>query len=174
VTDCHIIADRMPAVANGKARWGPSEAAHLESCPDCRLEWNLVLAAQGLGADVAAGLDTGRLAEKVARRIEDAGPVLTRPGLRLARRWLIGLAAAAALVLVIRPWSPGHSPVMNLRERAAAVSVLNELDDLTPSELESVLEALPSAADALPHVESAPFSDLEPKDLERMLRSLEG
>jgi hypothetical protein len=99
---------------------------------------------------------------------------VTPHGLGPARRWLIGLAAVAALVLVIRPWRPGHSPVMNLPERAAAVSVLNELDDLTPSELESVLEALPPAADAVPHVESAPFGDLEPKDLERMLRSLEG
>jgi hypothetical protein len=174
MTDCHIIADRMPAVANGKAGWGPSEAAHLESCPACRLEWDLVRAAQGLGGDVAAALDTGRIAERVARRIADSDPAVTPQGLGPARRWLIGLAAAAALVLVIRPWRPGHSPVMNLRERAAAVSVLNELDDLTPAELESVLVALPPAADAVPHVESEPFGDLEPQDLERMLRSLEG
>jgi anti-sigma factor RsiW len=174
MTDCHIVADRMPAVANGEVGWGPSEAAHLESCPACRLEWDLVRAAQGLGAGVAAALDTSRIAERVSRRIADSGPVVTSPGLRPATRWLIGLVAAAALVLVIRPWRPAHSPVMTLPERAAAVSVLNELDDLTPSELESVLEALPSAADALPHVESAPFGDLEPKDLERMLRSLEG
>lgn len=174
MTDCHLIADRMPDVANGKAVWRASESAHLASCPDCSLEWDLIRAAQGMGAGVVAALDTGRIAENVVRRVAEAGPAARPRVLGPATRWLIGLAAAAALVLVIRPGRPGQSPVMNLPERAAAVSVLNELDDLTPSELESVLEALPSAAEAVPHVESAPFGDLEPKDLERVLRSLEG
>jgi len=173
MTDCHIIADRMPAVANGKAGWGPSEAAHLESCPACRLEWDLVRTAHGLGADVAAALDTGRIAEKVARRIADAGPVARPRVAAPVARWLIGLAAAAALVLAVRPWRFGGS-VPNPAHPVAAVSVLNELDDLTPAELESVLEGLPTAAEAVPHVESVPFGDLEANDLERMLRSLEG
>jgi hypothetical protein len=126
-----------------------------------------------MGADVVVALDTGRIAEEVVRRVAEAGPAARPRVLGPATRWLIGLAAAAALVLAIRPWLPGRS-VPNPSNAVAAVSVLNELDDLTPSELESVLEALPTAADAVPHVESAPFGDLEPKDLERVLRSLEG
>jgi hypothetical protein len=173
MTDCHLIADRMPEVANGKTFWRASESAHLASCPDCSLEWDLIRVAQGLGAGVVASLDTSRIAERVARRMTEAGPAMPPRVLGPATRWLIGLAAAAALVLAVRPWRLGDS-VTNLSNPVAAVSVLNELDDLTPLELESVLEALPTAAEAVPHVETAPFGDLEPQDLERVLRSLEG
>ena len=172
MTECHIIGDRMPLVANGKAGWRPSEAAHLESCPDCRLEWDLVCAAHALGSGVLTALDTSRIAERVARRTVEADSSARPRILRSARRWLTGLAAAAALVLVVRSWRPGQ-PVVKTPS-PAAVTVLNELDDLTPSELESVLEALPPAAEAVPHLESVPFGDLEPQDLERVLRSLEG
>ena len=173
MTDCHLIADRMPDVANGKAVWRASESAHLASCQECWREWDLVRAAQGLGAGVAAALDTGRVADQVARRLAEASPVVRPRAVGPTTRWLIGLAAAAALVLAVRPWRFGGAAT-NRSNPVAAVSVLNELDDLTPTELESVLEALPSAAEAVPHVETVPFSDLEPKDLERVLRSLEG
>jgi len=172
MTECHIIGDRMPYVANGKAVWRPSESAHLETCQDCRLEWELVRATHALGSGVVTSLDTSRIGERVTRRMAEADSA-ARPGiLHSGRRWLIGLAAAAALVLVVRSWRPGQPEVKP--PSPAAVTVLNELDDLTPSELESVLEALPPAAEAVPHLETVPFGDLEPQDLERMLRSLEG
>lgn len=173
MTDCHLITDRMPGVANGSAGWHGSETAHIDSCPDCRREWELIQAARGLGAGVVAALDTSRIAARVARRLAAPDPESKSPILSPAARWLIGLAAAAAIVIAFHPWRSGPS-ALHPSSPAGAVSVLNELDDLTPSELESVLEAFPPAADAVPHVESAPFGDLEPKDLERMLRSLEG
>ena len=46
--------------------------------------------------------------------------------------------------------------------------------ELTPAELESVLESFSPAVEALPHLERSPIGDLKPQELERVLRSLEG
>jgi hypothetical protein len=56
----------------------------------------------------------------------------------------------------------------------AAVSVLHELDDLTPAELESVLESIPETASSIEHVDQGGFEDLDAHDLEQMLHTLEG
>jgi hypothetical protein len=52
--------------------------------------------------------------------------------------------------------------------------MLPELDGLTATELQAVLESFSPAAESLPHVEKGLLDDLQPQELERVLRSLEG
>ncbi len=183
MTPCQQIAERMPAIAHGRGEWGPAEAIHLESCPACRAEWALVRTARSLGASVAAGLDTGRTAEAVRQRLAAAPPHARVPALVRKRRWLVGLAAAAALVLAVR-YSWPHAdraasraevvfPASKATASVIVSSALPELDNLTATELEAVLESLSLPAEALPHVETGSLDDLQPQELERVLRVLE-
>jgi len=167
--DAHLNSERLVEVAQGLARWSPEEAAHLERCAECRLEWNLVRAARTLGHDRAERVDTARIAATVTRRLE--APV-TSPGV-LSRhaRWALGVAAAAVLALAVfsaRGGTPSAATPSDAR-----IAVLHELDGLTAAELEVVLETIPPAANEAIHVESAAIGDLSASDLERMLQSME-
>ena len=82
-------------------------------------------------------------------------------------RWLTGLAAAAAVVLALVPGANPNSAV------PPAIAVLHELDGLTSSELEAVLETIPPPANAAVHVEASPLGELNAHDLERVLQSME-
>jgi hypothetical protein len=176
MTDFEHLTERMPAVARGRGEWGAAEATHLASCAACRAEWELVRTAHSLGASVAAGLDTGRVAAAVRRSLR-AAPLRDRvAALRRVRRVLVGLAAAAALVLVAQyRWGHGARDVVPVHPApGAASSMLPELDGLTATELQAVLESFSPAAESLPHVETGLLDDLQPQELERVLRSLEG
>jgi hypothetical protein len=181
MTPCEQIAERMPAVAHGRGEWEPAEASHLESCAACQAEWALVRTARSLGTSVAAGLDTGRMAEAVRQRLAAAPPYARVLALLRRRRWLVGLAAAAALVLAVRysrPHVDRAAPPTEVAGPAATANVivssaLPELDNLTATELEAVLESLSPPAEALPHVETGSLDDLQPQELERVLRALE-
>ena len=59
-------------------------------------------------------------------------------------------------------------------EPVRRVRPLHELDDLTASELEVLLETLPPSADAAAHPDPASLDELDAQSLERLLRSLEG
>ena len=167
--DAHLDTDRFPAVAHGQARWSLDEAAHLERCPECRLEWNLMRSAQTLGRVPAESIGPERIAASVTRRLKTAS-VSSPHGSRPAR-WVLAVAAAAAIVLAVA-YPRGNTP-SDAALPSAEITVLNELDGLTPAELEAVLEAIPPAADDAMHVEAAPIEGLTTKDLERVLRSLE-
>lgn len=173
--ESHLLADRMPSVAHRLAEWSPVESAHLVSCPECRLEWEIVSSAKTLGASAVAGLDPARVAAAVGRRLAEVPvPTATR-FLRRSTGWLVGLAAAAALLFAVTrviPERHDSGPVASVDMQGG--TVLQELDDLTASELELLLETLSPAAEAAPHVEVAPLGDLDAKALKRVLRSLEG
>ena len=132
-------------------------------------EEELLRAAARLGEDQAGQLDSGRISERVVARLASE-PAAVHPIRRPAVRWLVGLAAAAGLVLLVRlavmP-SPTSSPPQ--------LSVLYELDGLGTVELEEILETIPVTAAALdPGSDAVPWKDLDSTDLERLLRSLEG
>lgn len=131
-------------------------------------EQELLEAARRLGGRAVAGIDPERIVAGVgaARRREQRE--------RRFRTWgLLGLAAAAALLLAV--W-PGHEsgPVDSAGAVvAAAPSVLHELDHLTATQLEQVLESMPPAAGSAEVVEEVPFTDVTVQDLERVLQSME-
>ncbi|HSE51485.1 MAG TPA: hypothetical protein VLB00_04815, partial [Gemmatimonadales bacterium] len=83
--------------------------------------------------------------------------------------WVLAAAAAAVLALAVLLRAP--EPVSE--PPAVAITVLHELDDLTPAELEAVLETIPPTAEEALHVEAAPLGELSVPDLERMLRAME-
>ena len=168
MTEQHLDSDRFTAVSRGESRWTGTESAHIDRCPECRLEWQLVRAARSLGRPESAEIDATRAAGVVLQRLlsEPAEP---------ARRWSRPagwiLAAGAAAVLALAVLLPGGEP--DPAPPAGGITVLHELDDLTPAELEAVLETIPPSAEEVLHVEAAPLGELSVSDLERMLRAME-
>ena len=170
MTQCESLVDRMPDVARGPAVWTPAESAHLAACAECSAAWAVVRAAAGLGAHhvlvdpalVAAGV-RGRLASH-------------RRDARVIRRWSVAaaLASAAAVVLFVRaaPRSAGavEAPVAV----EAGPVFLPELDSLSTTELQSVLESVDRPAGALRTLDSQGLSDLSDDELAGVLQSLEG
>ena len=163
--DCEMLRDRMPDVARGTARWSAAEATHLTACADCRAEWVLVRAALPLGARVEAEFDAAGAARAVSARLRRAATIRWP-----APRYLVGLAAAAALALVVvRPvQSPAAGPA------AAETRFLPELDSLTLDELTRVAEGLETPLTETELIEGQPLFELDATQLERVLRSMEG
>lgn len=130
-------------------------------------ELELLEAARRLGREAVAGLDLERITAGIAaaRRREER--------VRRFRTWgLLGLAAAAALLIAV--WPGRDSGLADpAAVVAAAPSLLHELDDLTATQLEKVLEAMPPAAGSAEVVEEVPLTDVTAADLERVLQSME-
>jgi hypothetical protein len=166
----HLDSDRFTAVSGGESRWTGAESAHIDRCPACRLEWQLVRASRSLGSRESAEIDAARAAGIVLQRLVSEP---AEPARRWTRRagWMLAAGAAALLALAVL--LPGGAPAPAPSPPAAAMTVLHELDDLTPAELEAVLETIPPTAEEAPHVEAAPLGELSVPDLERMLRAME-
>jgi hypothetical protein len=172
MTDCESIQDRIPLVAGGLAAWSDQESAHLATCAECTAEWRVVQSARRLGDAAARRVDPARVSSAVLARLAAE---------RRRARWkrgglLAGLAAAAAVVLMLRSTShtaaPGPDPV---QAAGTALHVpIAELDRLDAGQLEAVLEGLdqPLGAGAAP--DAPHLGDLDDNQLERVLRSLEG
>jgi hypothetical protein len=164
----HLDSDRFTAVSRDDSRWTGAETAHLDRCAECRLEWRLVSAARSLGRPESAGIDAFRVAGAVIQRLAREP---AQPSRQWGRRagWVLAVGAAAVLALAVlfgRPEPVSVPP-------AVAITVLHELDGLTPAELEAVLETMPPTAEEALHVEAAPLGELSVPDLERMLRAME-
>jgi hypothetical protein len=163
---CERLSDRMPAVAAGAATWSDAEAEHLRTCADCQAEWAVVSA----GAAVAHGasIDADALAARVLQRLR------TEPAVRRPRRtgWLVGLAAAAAIALVL--WS-GTSPDVRPRGPAAPRLTVDVpgLNGLAADELADVLDVLGTPWTETSTTDAPSLDDLDPQELERVERSWE-
>jgi hypothetical protein len=169
---CERLSDRMPAVALGRERWTDEERRHLESCPDCRAEWEMVGRTQRLGRDIEKEIDSVRVSAGVLHRLATE-PVVRRPG----RGWWIGIgtaAVAAGLFLMLRhPTVPPTAPSETLETGAFEIR-LTELDSLDASQLTTVLEWIDDPLE-VPSTEDLPsLQELDQPQLERVLRSLEG
>jgi len=164
----HLDSDRFAAVSRGESRWTGDEAAHLDSCPECRFEVELVRTALRLGGSESAGIDGSRVAAVVLQRlVHEPAPPAGQWGRRAG--WVVTLGAAAVFALAVL--FPREEPAPVPPE--PAITVLHELDDLSSAELEAVLETIPPTADEALHVEAAPLGELSVPDLERMLRAME-
>ncbi len=136
-------------------------------------EEELLRQAARLGEHAVEHLDEAQLAKTVLARLATAPAVAERPLHR--RHWVVGLAAAAVILLVVKLSLPGgESPPDSAEVTAPAASVLHELDELTIPELEAVLESLPPPVSMTAHPESPSLDGLDARSLERLLRSLEG
>lgn len=168
MSECTQLSDRMATVAQGRAGWSSAESAHLASCPDCAAEWRVMQAGARIGAHVAETLPVDFLATRVVAAVTASGRSRSW-WLRL--RWLaLPAAAAAAVVLVVRP---GGEPASS-GEAAPVVAeagLLPELEPLTASDLELVMELLP---EPLGPIEIHSFDDLTDDEVTRLLNSLEG
>ncbi len=163
---CHDLSDRMPAVARGASAWTPVEATHLASCDDCRDEFEVVQAGSGLAAGVT--IDPDRLAEAVLQRLRTE-PVVRRPSRRL---WLVGLAAAAVITLVLLPRGAPVSETAQSADLPYAVH-LPGLDGLSEEGLNEMLESLDPSWIDTPTIDAPSLEDLDPQELERVQRSWE-
>jgi hypothetical protein len=176
---CEALSERMPAVAAGEGTWSSAESAHLSICVECAAEWRLVQQARQLGAGAAGRLDTAGLGAAVLQGVA----ARHRAARRRRGAWLTGLAAAAAVTLVVWTGTGGRGPGVAAtgRDSAGAGTVehalylpLAELESLDAEQLQGVLDGLDT-----PISEPAPggvpsFGELDDHQLERVLRSLEG
>lgn len=171
MTDCTNLSDRMPEVAAGQSAWTADEGAHLEHCPDCRAEWQLVRATARVGADLGLAIDPTRVAIAVQERLRRAPAAPSR------HRWVhrVALPVAAAATLVLAVWF-GGAKTPELAGPETLVAVLHELDDLTADELEYLFAEVGGAeTDQVPPVDApGTLGDLSDAELEALLRLMEG
>jgi anti-sigma factor RsiW len=173
---CGWLSDRIPAVVLGRAEWTPQEMQHLQECPTCQGELEVVRAVRRLGQDRGAGIDTEAVATSVLRRLreEPAAPPLRR------RAWAVGgLAAAAAIIIAI--WTGGTvDQAGTTRENGSLAAAqleipLPELESLQAAELDSVLRALDDPSNLRdPGAGEPELDDLNSDELERVLDTWEG
>ena len=133
----------------------------------------MIDAAKRLGAGPAARLDVDTTARKVLERLREQ-PV--RRSTWIPVQWL---KIAAALVVVIGGAYAVHQ-VWPTRENAghAAHFVADDLNGLSTNELQDVLdrfdEMISGSGTAAPVEGSSDLRELDPQQLKRVLRSLEG
>jgi hypothetical protein len=170
MSPCEAVSDKMALVAHGQAEWTGEEAAHRAGCPACEREWQLVQAARRLGAGAAERVDPVRVSAAVLAELGRA---------RRRRLWgggLAGLAAAAALAVVFvsgRAPASGTAPGSGTGI-AALYLPLAELEPLSETQLEAVLDGLEAPLAEGGAVAPPSLGDLDDVQLERVLRSLEG
>jgi len=159
---CQELSDKMPGVARGEASWTGEEARHLASCADCRAEWDVVAA----GARVADGamVDADALAARVLLRLRTEPVVKRFP----AVRWLAGVAAVAATVLLfLRASAPASLPP----GPAAPLSIdIPGLTSLGEDGLAEVLESMAPQWTDTPTIDTPSLDDLDPRELEQVQR----
>ena len=145
MSGCEWLSDRMPAVAQGTGEWTPDEIRHLNGCPSCQEEWDLLQQTSRLGREIGLGLEAASTSETVLQRLARAR------ARRLRRRtWsFAGLAAAATVAIAIWTGSPEPGPAHPAPAIVAGIPMaLPELDDLQPAELDSVLRTMDEPAPA--------------------------
>jgi len=168
----------MPVVAAGRGAWSAEEAAHLAGCDECQENWALIHRARTLG-QAGENIDTRKVESQVLARLTAA-----RRSDRIRRGgWLTGLAAAAAVALML--WqgagvrtngtAPIPAPATALAPAAEGFSIpVAELETLDGGQMQAVLENLegPISAGGSPDVPS--FGELDTEQLQSVLGSMEG
>ena len=163
---CEQLSDKMPAVFRGTAAWSAEEAEHLRTCAGCRAEWTVVSAGAAVARD--ASIDSDTLAARVLQRLR------TEPAVGRPRRtgWLVGLAAAAVVALVVVPRFL-QTPVSTGPAAPPLVVDLPGLNGLAADELADVLDVLDTSWTETSTTDAPTLDDLDSQELERIERSWE-
>jgi hypothetical protein len=173
MNDCDWLSDRMPPVALGQAEWTADEIRHLNGCPSCRQEWELVQTTSRLGEGLVGASEVAARPQIVLERLRRSARQR-----RWRRTWGFGgLAAAAGLAALL--WSGrGESvPASPSEPVVAGLQLpLPELEELQPAELDSVLQAMdePAPAPEASALEDPELGDLDSEELENVLDYWEG
>lgn len=178
---CEQLSERMPLVASNSAQWSASDASHLESCAECRSEWDLVQATSRLGITLEAPVNADTLAQAVLARVRvvQQAEVVRR---RALRRLQVGLVAAAAVLVGVFFSMPSWFGSQKAAPPVAAVTVgengfrlpLAELDDAGSTEIKAALRVLGTPLDGESTLEPFGTGELEDDDFARALRAMEG
>lgn len=172
------LADRMPRVALGQDEWTPAELGRVAADADLAAEWRVVQAAARLGDRGAALVDPQRVAVAVTARLDTPVPVSGRSGPRRAWWAVTGLAAAAALFLVVwpavrGPAGPAPAPAPVAASGALTID-LPELEALDETSLAQVLQGVgPTGTGGTLESTTAPASDLTETELHTLLGEFE-
>lgn len=163
---CQELSDKMPSVVRGELSWTDAEAHHLADCADCRAEWEVVSA----GAAFAEGvtIDADALAERVLLRLRTEPVVKRFP----ATRWLAGIAAVAAAVLLFSkvittaplPPGPAAPPTATLAVDVPGLHALGE------EGLAELLESMAPQWTDTPTIDTPSLDDLDSQELEQVQR----
>jgi hypothetical protein len=167
---CQELSDKMPAVARGLDSWSDAEAAHLRPCADCRAEWAVVSAGAAVGQD--ASLDADALAARVLERLRTEPVVHRFP----RARWLVGLAAAAAIAIIFVPARLPRSPAAPQSGGPAAPPLavhVSGLTSLNSAGLTDVLESFDTMWTETSTTDAPSLDDLDPQELEQVRGSWE-
>jgi hypothetical protein len=172
MSDCERHSDRMPEVAMGQAAWSAEEAAHLASCPDCRAEWDLVLAARRLEAS-APIVDPTAIAATIQHRLATEH----KAGRRTRWGWALGGAAAAAAAITLavaggRETRPPTAPVVAVE--AEPLVPLPELEGLETAQLDTLLQTLDGPRAGTSALDSTTMDNDVDVELEQLLATWEG
>ena len=172
MSDCERLSDRMPEVAMRRAAWSADEAAHLASCPDCRAEWDLVLAARRLEAS-APGVDPTAIAATLQHRLATEH----KAGRRNRWGWALGGAAAAAAAITLAV--AGGRETRQQAAPAVAVEAeplvpLPELEGLETAQLDTLLQALDGRRAGTSTLDSTTMDGDVDVELEQLLATWEG
>ena len=176
MTGCGWLSDRIPAVVLGRTEWTPQEMQHLQECPACQHEWEVVRAASRLGGSQDAMIDTEAVSTLVLQRLQEEP---RRTSLR-RRIWAVsGLAAAAAITVAIWTGSAGNSAPTSPENGSLAAAQLEiplpELESLHAAELDTVLRGMDEPNNLRDPGDDEPeLSDLNSDELERVLDTWEG
>ena len=169
MSGCARLSDRMPEVVHGRSRWTPDEAAHLAGCADCRGELALVQATVAMGRKAPRLTDPAGLAATVERRLAGA-----RRRRRDGTRRIAGLAAAAALLVMVWGRWPERPAATAAGSPAQALVPLPELELLDPAELDSLLQRMEMPSAGSSTLDAPGLGDLEDTELEQVLATWEG
>lgn len=163
---CEMLSDKMPDVARGTAAWSEAEAEHFRTCADCRAEWAVVGMGTTVGRD--SPIDADALAGRVLHRLRTE-PMAHR---WRASGWLVGLAAASAIALIL--WRAAPRDVVPGGPAAPTLAVdVPGLDGLATDELADVLDGLGTTWTETSTTDAPSLDDLDPQELERVERSWE-
>lgn len=170
------LTDRIPEVARGESNWSPEESGHLTSCASCTAEWDVVSAAlRSQGA--VPSIDVERVSSAVLARLRPPTKGLVIPVKRSRWRWqpLVGMAAALVMVVGLARTLRRPAPADTPNDVSAAESILPELDELQPQELEVLLSTMdhdPKVNEPLGVIPR--LGDLTDEELAQLIPEVEG
>jgi len=130
------------------------------------MEWAIVTAGATVAQDVSPDADA--IAARVLQRLE------TEPAARPRRpiRWVVGLAAAAVLVLVLSRGTP-TAPLPRSPSAPPLTVDLPGLESLDAGDLERVLDAVDAPWTGTSTADAPSLDDLNDQELARLARAWE-